>query len=354
LPDTRTVQVGGAAVQLVKAQYMAFSDGRLKEIAIDYFAQDDDGNVWYFGEDVADYDEDGRVASTEGTWFFGTDNAQSAMLTAAKPKVGNVWLVEDVAPIAWEEITVKAIDAAADGPSGPLTGGLVIAELHMDGSREDKVFMPGYGEFRTGTAATNNLEALALMAPIDALQAPLPPALETMSSASAAIFAAANANDFTAAATSLASLTSAWNTYQAGQVPPLLKAETARVLALLETAVDGRVVADTRDEAIALARVITDLRLRHQPIAQIDQIRLDLWLAQVTVDAADSAFGDIRGDAATATLVFDRFKHTLATSQAGDIAAKLAQLSAAAQADDAVNAALIANQIRASLSVGWR
>lgn len=354
LPDTRTVQVRGVTVQLVKSQYMAFSDGRLKEIAIDYFAQDDDGNVWYFGEDVADYDEDGRIASNDGTWFFDKDNAQSAMLTAAKPKVGDVWRVEDVAPIAWEEVTVKAIDVTADGPSGPLTGGLLVAELHMDGSREDKVFMPGYGEFRTGTAATNNLEALALMAPIDALQAPLPAALGTMSSASAAIFAAANANDFTAAATALASLTDAWNTVQTGQVPPLLKAEMARVLALLEAVVDGRVVADTRDEAIALARVIVDLRLRHQPIAEIDQIRLDLWLAQVTADAAERGFGDIRGDAATAVLVFDRFRHTLAASPASDIAAKLAQLSAAAEADDADNAALVANQIRALLSVGWR
>jgi hypothetical protein len=354
LPDTRTVQVRGVAVQLVKSQYMAFSDGRLKEIAIDYFAQDDDGNVWYFGEDVADYDEDGRVASNDGTWFFDKDNAQSAMITAAKPKVGNVWRVEDVAPIAWEEVTVKAIDVTADGPSGPLTGGLLIAELHMDGSREDKVFMPGYGEFRTGTQATNDLEALALMAPIDALRAPLPVALEAMSSASAAVFAAAGANDFTAAATSLASLTGAWNTYQTGQVPPLLKAEMARVLALLETVVDGRVVADTRDEAIALARVIHDLRLRYEPITQVDQVRLDLWLAQVAVDAADGAFGDIRGDAVTAAAVFDRFRHTLATSLAGDIAAKLSQLSAAAESNDAVNASLIASQIRAALSGGWK
>ena len=31
-----------------------FLDGTLAERTYDYYAQDDDGNVWYFGEDTVD------------------------------------------------------------------------------------------------------------------------------------------------------------------------------------------------------------------------------------------------------------------------------------------------------------
>ena len=41
--------------------------GRLEERTSDWYAQDDKGNVWYFGEDTAELDEHGRVTSTEGS-----------------------------------------------------------------------------------------------------------------------------------------------------------------------------------------------------------------------------------------------------------------------------------------------
>ena len=38
------------------SQYTAYLDGRIKEVALDRYAQADDGSVWYLGEDVYDYD----------------------------------------------------------------------------------------------------------------------------------------------------------------------------------------------------------------------------------------------------------------------------------------------------------
>jgi hypothetical protein len=354
LPNTRIVQVNGVAVETLVYQYMAFSDGRLQEVAIDYFAEDVNKNVWYFGEDVADYDENGRVTTNEGTWFFGKDNAPLAMIMAANPKVGNVWLAEDTAPAAWEEVTVTQVDVSADGPSGALAGGLLGSELHMDGTRQDKVFMPGYGEFKTGSLQTDDLEALALTLPIDALQGAVPNELKVMSSASAALFNAASLNDFASAAASFTSVSSAWDSYQTGQVPPLLKAEMTRQLALLKQAVEEQNVGEATDEAIQLARVIYDLRLRYEPITEIDQVRLDLWMAQVAVDAAQGELGPILGDAVTAALVFNRFRHALASSLSADIDSKLSELNAAAQANDAARAAFAATQIRGVLTAGWK
>ena len=42
-------------------------DGVLKELTFDWYAQDADGNVWYFGEDTAEYDKKGEVTTREGS-----------------------------------------------------------------------------------------------------------------------------------------------------------------------------------------------------------------------------------------------------------------------------------------------
>ncbi|MGH9991879.1 MAG: hypothetical protein ACREAZ_04450 [Nitrososphaera sp.] len=68
LPDTRIIEWEGQKVETLVSQYVAFIDGRIEEVALDHYAQADDGSVWYFGEDVFNY-EDGVVTDTEGTWF---------------------------------------------------------------------------------------------------------------------------------------------------------------------------------------------------------------------------------------------------------------------------------------------
>ena len=72
LPETRIIEWSdGQQVETRISQYFAYLDGRIEEVALDYYAQADDGSVWYFGEDVCDYNEDGFIDSTEGTWLAG-------------------------------------------------------------------------------------------------------------------------------------------------------------------------------------------------------------------------------------------------------------------------------------------
>lgn len=52
-----------------------YLDGELVEDTHDYLAQDDDGNVWYFGEDVYNY-EDGVLDNHDGSWLAGEDGAE--------------------------------------------------------------------------------------------------------------------------------------------------------------------------------------------------------------------------------------------------------------------------------------
>ncbi len=72
-------------------------DGAVVEDTYDWYAQDTDGNVWYLGEDVKDY-EDGKVVSTEGSWEAGVDGALPGIVmpghaTAGDPTGRNTWRV---------------------------------------------------------------------------------------------------------------------------------------------------------------------------------------------------------------------------------------------------------------------
>ena len=50
----------------------AFADGELVERTLDYYAQADDGTVYYLGEHVSNI-ENGKVVDHHGTWLFGKD-----------------------------------------------------------------------------------------------------------------------------------------------------------------------------------------------------------------------------------------------------------------------------------------
>ena len=59
-------------------------DGELIEDTEDYLAQDKDGNVWYFGEEVNNF-EDGKLVDHDGSWIAGVDGSERA---GARPEKG--------------------------------------------------------------------------------------------------------------------------------------------------------------------------------------------------------------------------------------------------------------------------
>jgi len=68
-------------------------DDELVEETFDWYAQDKDGNVWYFGEDSKEY-EDGEFVSTEGSWEAGVDDAKPGIVMEANPQVGDSYRQE--------------------------------------------------------------------------------------------------------------------------------------------------------------------------------------------------------------------------------------------------------------------
>jgi hypothetical protein len=61
------------------------SDGSLAEKTHDWYADDNAGNVWYFGERTATYDRHGHVLSREGSWMAGVDGALAGTIMPHDP-----------------------------------------------------------------------------------------------------------------------------------------------------------------------------------------------------------------------------------------------------------------------------
>jgi hypothetical protein len=82
---TRTRVVAGVTTTVVRDRVRR-PDGTLAEKTDDWYAADDDGNVWYFGEDTATYDENGNLEDREGSWEAGIDGAVAGIIMPADPR----------------------------------------------------------------------------------------------------------------------------------------------------------------------------------------------------------------------------------------------------------------------------
>ncbi|NUL04770.1 hypothetical protein HRW07_16365 [Streptomyces lunaelactis] len=344
LPDSRTIALGGEQVKVRTLQYMALSDGRIEEIALDWFAQADDGSVWYLGEDVFNY-ADGVVADTDGTWIAGK-SAPAAMIMPAQPRTGDVYRPENVPEVVFEEVTVKAVGQTVEGPYGPVEGAVTVNELHMDGTREDKVFAPGYGEFSTGNAG-GDLEAVSLAVPTDAAPGPVPGELAALSAA------VRTAHDGATDPAEVAKVRAAWDAYRTSdRVPPLLTQQMNRDLDALTAAVKARDAELARGAVLRVAQNDLDLHLRYEPLPTVEAARMDLWARQLRTDAAADDSGAVAGDVTVLELTWERARHTTEAGKAERISEQLRELRGAADRKDTAAAEQSAPRLTAALAGG--
>jgi hypothetical protein len=68
-------------------------NGEVIEDTYDWYAQDTEGNVWYFGEIAQDF-EDGELISIEGSWKAGVDGAKPGIIMEVDPQVDDIYRQE--------------------------------------------------------------------------------------------------------------------------------------------------------------------------------------------------------------------------------------------------------------------
>lgn len=140
----RTKEILGVTCVVVKDTVEA--GGELKELTFDWYAQDVDGNVWYFGERTAEY-EGGKVATREGSWEAGVDGALPGVIMPAEPTVGLAYTQEHFAGEAEDKGMVVAIGERLEVPFGSFEDVVVTEDwTPLDPKvREHKSYAPGIG-----------------------------------------------------------------------------------------------------------------------------------------------------------------------------------------------------------------
>lgn len=103
--------------------------GRPVEVTDDWYAQDAAGNIWYLGEDTAEY-EHGRVASRAGSFEAGVDGAQPGIIMPANPKAGMEYRQEHYAGEAEDRAAIVSVgEEQVEAPAGHYTDVVMTRDL---------------------------------------------------------------------------------------------------------------------------------------------------------------------------------------------------------------------------------
>jgi hypothetical protein len=126
----------------------------LVEDTLDYYAQDNDHNVWYFGEDSF-HCPIFTCAPSAGSWLAGENpaTAKPGIIMLAQPRNGDTYFQEQAAPVALDQATlkgtgVKVVLQRDDAfPPGTFTNCIVTKEFSTleNGANEQKSYCPGIG-----------------------------------------------------------------------------------------------------------------------------------------------------------------------------------------------------------------
>ena len=133
-------------VECVVVNDKVTEDGKLTEQTYDWYAQDNRGNVWYFGEDSREY-ENGKVKSTEGSWEAGKHGAKPGIIMPASPKVGETYRQEYLKGVAEDMARPVKLDGSTTVPYGTFHNVLVTDEWTPleKNVAEQKYYAPGVG-----------------------------------------------------------------------------------------------------------------------------------------------------------------------------------------------------------------
>jgi hypothetical protein len=161
LPESR--EVWGVTATVVRDTVTL--DGALAEDTWDWFAQHEEGAVWYFGEDTCEY-EGGECVDTGGTWEAGVDGALPGIVMPADPRVGDAWYQEYLPGEAEDQGEVVAVDEAVDVPAGSWTGCVKTRDFTdlEPGSWAHKYYCEGVGlvaEEETSEGASYRVELVS-------------------------------------------------------------------------------------------------------------------------------------------------------------------------------------------------
>jgi hypothetical protein len=144
-------------VTCVEVHDTVTEDGELTEDTLDWFAQDTQGNVWYFGENTHEL-EDGLITTIEGTFMAGVDRDKPGIIMKAHPVIGDFYRQEFSLSNAEDFAETVSLTESVTVPAGTFHNCLKSKEstpLETD-LLEYKFYAPGVGNVLTVDARTGD------------------------------------------------------------------------------------------------------------------------------------------------------------------------------------------------------
>jgi hypothetical protein len=153
-----------AGVPCVVVKDRLFEASRLAERTTDWYAQDREGRVWYFGESTAELNPAGKATSTEGSWRTGIHGARPGIFMPATPRPGQSFRQEYFKGEAEDHFRVIQLNASVSVPSGSYPHALLTREWTPlePGVIDRKYYVRGIGEV-SEEAARGPLEVSKLV-----------------------------------------------------------------------------------------------------------------------------------------------------------------------------------------------
>jgi len=144
-------------VTCVEVRDSVFTDGVLTEDTLDWFAQDKDGNVWYFGENTHEL-EGGLITTIDGTFIAGINGDKPGIIMKAHPAVGDFYRQEFSLSNAEDFAETLSVNESVTVRAGSFSNCLRSQEttpLETD-LLEHKFYAPGVGNVLTIDANTGD------------------------------------------------------------------------------------------------------------------------------------------------------------------------------------------------------
>jgi len=150
--ETVTVVVTSETIEIMGVTCIVVRDtveegGVLIEDTVDWFAQDIEGNVWYFGE-IAKNFEEGLLTDLDGSWMAGKGGAKAGIVMKAVPESGQVYRQEWALAEAEDMGEVLSTSATESSPAASCNGDCLQTRDFSPiepGVNENKFYAPGIG-----------------------------------------------------------------------------------------------------------------------------------------------------------------------------------------------------------------
>ena len=130
-------------IRTVQVRDRVYESGVLTEDTLDWYAQDDQGNVWYVGE----FSTELPSGDHAGSWTAGVDGAQPGYIMEAAPQVGDSYCQENAPDVAQDAAEVISRTASRSVPYGTFSGDVLQTRDYslIEPHSEYKYYAPGVG-----------------------------------------------------------------------------------------------------------------------------------------------------------------------------------------------------------------